>query len=1303
MKKEAKSNLINLLMFFAVGIGFIILVSAAPSWDTSETTSRMLEDTSFTYNLTANVSNPDNETLTFEILNITSEPDYGSTNPNNYGWIYLDSSSGILTINSTNDTETGRYNITIFVKNPSEVGQSDLFYFIVNATNDAPNFTNIQSQYNLTMNENFLDYLNGTDEEEHYPLHFNITFFGNCTHASWSGRNSGENCTLINAVNFSNTSAKIDFTPSRDDVGTYWANVTVMDFGNSSDYGCPHKYCTNSTYAVNQTTLYSSVVVFNIFAALEINATDCQNKIFHENVSSTCQINIITKESADTLNSSSLATLRNYNGGVFNDSWFFAVNETVSSDFYKTININITPQKTEIGNWTINFTVRDKTTGENSTVPIYLNVQRNSSLNNAPDLIDISDTDTSINLLTTINLTVYDTDLEIPDKNSSLGGYNETTIFNLTILNASDLSQTLNLTGFEIEILERPVLSNNVPQNKTTARIQFTSNASESGEYLINITVFDRTGSNDTETFNLTILSNSAPYWNETVATSFSLTDGGKLYLNLTENVTDADGDSLTFSYYNYSNFPSFAINSSTGVINITEFTNEDVGEQLVNITVSDGYLTDTQTFNFTINNTNEPPFIETPLQTNNVTVNVSNSNMNTTEDLYSTLILFIQDEDFKIPSRSKGFYNESLNINLTIQGPNTDLFNFTFDSFVLYDNRTKYLATFTPGKSDVGNYNISINVTDNETLSDFISFNLTITSVEHDPVITEIDSVNSSIIETLTITFNATDTEDGNISNQTMNFNITFFSGEDFINYDQTIFNTSSGLLNITFNSSMSDIYELKVEVNDTSGRTDSFFWNITVYDYPNILAPESSYIFSMKENESYMMNFSVNHSIQDNLNYNLYVNGVLRNTTSGYGNATNFSWLFTPNFTDETTCTGNVNLTLNVSNGKLTNTTSWTLQINHTNAPLTFNSNIGGASETVVGVGAVNLTLSDYFSDPDASDNCVNQSVRFTEIFLNGTSLTVEISDWINNSVPSIRFSSSSTTSGNYTIYAQEYNVTNDTQNMSFVYSNNFTVSLTATETTTTPTPVSSGGGGSSRTKPISLKIIVPGPVTSKRQDKLILPITLENTGEVALNDLILKGTVAKNNILREDLIASFDQSTISTLSIGEKKNLTMIVDINTDEYGLYELTVNASVRNPEYNDWAKMFINVEETEDILERITFTEEFIVGNPECAELKELVDEAKDLYNEGETEATKAKLDEAIDACKKAIEQPPKFEIVKRFEEYFFNYMWVLSVIIFIAGYIYHIYKRRKLKNENIQPEEKFNNNAGFLKRNIKP
>ena len=143
--------IVLIFVFFFVGY-----VESIPFFHTSGTTSYINEDQSpvFEYNLSSNVtknsSDADDNATTFSIRGINSTFYLDNTSAAFYSWITLNSSNGMLRFNATQDNHTGRYNISILVENAASLGESRLFFFIANATNDEPNFTSIQNQYNLT-------------------------------------------------------------------------------------------------------------------------------------------------------------------------------------------------------------------------------------------------------------------------------------------------------------------------------------------------------------------------------------------------------------------------------------------------------------------------------------------------------------------------------------------------------------------------------------------------------------------------------------------------------------------------------------------------------------------------------------------------------------------------------------------------------------------------------------------------------------------------------------------------------------------------------------------------------------------------------------------------------------------------------------------------------------------------------------------------------------------------------------------------------------------------------------------------
>ncbi|MBT4258238.1 hypothetical protein HOD88_03600 [archaeon] len=1300
MEKGSKKNkfIFSFLIFGILFLGFVYGVQ----WIGSDVIYHAPEDIYYIHNLSKNVSGFSSE-ITFTIdtqpINWTNASGtYAVSESDVSKWIrLLNSTTGNFTINATYDNQSGFFVIPIQANNASGDDTITDFEFQINATNDYPEFSQIETHYNWSHNENEYYFLNGTDEEEHYPLNFSVNFNSTCTHASWSGRAANENCSLFdfgfNVAETNNLSSMINFTPSLNDVGTYYANISITDFNGT----CPHSYCDSSTYEENKTTYYSEMVVFNIKANLEINASDCENKILNESQEFTCEVNITTPGESDSLSVVSNAELRNYaDDNILNTSWFYALGSTSSSNFIKTVSINVTPSKNEVGNWSINLSVFDLSEVLYVDEEIFLQVNKNDSLEVNPVLSTISDVETSSDLETTINFEVFDNDLLIPDKNDSFGGYEETITFYLDILTSNS---TVNET-FNVVVDSMPVVEGNHFTNKTTAHVTFTPDSNETGTYSINLTIGDKAGTNVSQVFEIVILDNHAPQWDGLLNTSFLSYENGSLYLNLSLNASDSDNDALTFSYSldDYL-FPSMNM-TNLGIVNMT-FNDSDVGEHIVSISVSDGYLSNLTSFNFTVLNlVDDLSIIE--LDVVDALIAGDDSEINISEDDEGKIYLRVNDYDLLIPSNQseKGFYNESFDFTISFVNYSSmlevDLFNFTENReattptpFAPEDYQTRFDATFTPGKEHIGKYNVTINITDQGNASDLINFNLTINDINHAPVLDNLTNQTTGINRTWTYDINSTDVENGNDSSGNLVYSYNFLEGNDFISNNESLFNTSSGIFNLNFNSTHGGKYRINVTVNDSENlfTYDSFY--LFVYDIPEIIFPSVSESFSLVENVSTNIIYSVNHSVLDDLTYLFYIeNGsesFLKQNVTAFGNSTNNTWSFAPNFTDETY--GEIfNLTMVAypSNENLINSTdynvtySWDLVINHTNHNLTQSTSILDA----IGGSPQVITLSNYFTDYDASDSYYNQSVRFVINSISGSGVSSSVINWVDGVTPSVTFTASSNSEARFSVTAYEYNSSDDSQILSNVTSNEFDVQLTISSPA-----ASSSSSTRTVTKPVSLRLIMPDPISAFKKEKIVLPISLFNDGEINLKGIDLSGLVLKDNVSREDFNMTFSQIHFDTLLAGEEKNFTLTIDIDTESLGLYEITVLADIDDPEYKDWGKFYLTIEEDENVQERLLFTEEFVMENPECIELTELVNSAKDLLESGEIELAMQKINQAVDACKVAISQTSKLKEKAAADISIYLYVFGSIAGIFILTIISYFYRRMKLSKASLDFE----------------
>ncbi|MEM7331842.1 MAG: putative Ig domain-containing protein [Chloroflexota bacterium] len=178
------------------------------------------------------------------------------------------------------------------------------------------------------------------------------------------------------------------------------------------------------------------------------------------------------------------------------------------------------------------------------------------------------------------------------DQNSNEG---DTISLTISATDADGDTLTYSATGLPTEL----------SINSTTGEIAGTLGFFSEGSYTVNVTVTDGTIT-DSDSFTWTISgSNQAP----TVANPGDQTSSEGDAVSLQISGSDPDGDGLTYSA---TGLPTDLSIDSAGLIAGT-LGYESAGSYSVTVTVSDGVLTDSETFNWTINNTNRAPSLINP------------------------------------------------------------------------------------------------------------------------------------------------------------------------------------------------------------------------------------------------------------------------------------------------------------------------------------------------------------------------------------------------------------------------------------------------------------------------------------------------------------------------------------------------------------------------------------------------------------------------------------------------------------------------------------------------------------------
>jgi hypothetical protein len=1254
--------------WFLMGIlfcfGLILFVGAtAPVWIGSDTNYTMAEDTVYYHNLSKNITGFAND-ISFAIdtetpINWTNASGtYSVSAVSVSSWIFVaNATTGNLTIRPSNDNQTGFFVVPIQATNTTDdefTGTN--FEFMLNATNDAPNITVFAAEYNLTQDASFLRAINATDEEGHFPLDFNITFLNNCTHAGWTGRVAGQNCTLFNISENTNTSAYLNYTPTSLEVGTYWAWINISDTG--ALYPCPSNYCINSTYKQNKTGS-PQLVRFNIFSSLGVNVTNCTGQSLHEGIPFVCYVNISTQGETDSLTLSSYAFYRNgYAGSVSNRSWFYVGESTSAVNFNKNLQIAFTPTKREVGNWTINFTAVDSTYGVTQVEPIQIYVNWTES---TVSLQSFSNKSIYENHTFYVNAT--DGDLRVQDKSVK----NEVLTFRT------------NVSWVSIESTE--TLSGN---DYTTATLKINYDALSGGgdaNYTVKLNVTDTSGSYDEKIFTVEILTDTAPVWSLAKSYTNISYEGNNVLINLTDGwVSDSEGDALTFYYSNSTPFRNFSL-SSSGIINFTSG-DVDVGYHNITVIAGDGKLNSTKYFNFTVYNVVDTPYFD-PI-----------GSQTFSEGVEGTINLYISDDDFLIPDEQINLYNESLSLDVSFNNitPVTTRISFPFNfSLMATENKAYYIATFTPDGVHVGEYNVSINVTDRWGVSNVTYFFMNITPVNDAPVLNIISNQTKTINDVFTLQANATDEEGSALTYAVYNLTV----GGNFL----TI-NSTSGMMNFTLNSTYAGVWVYNVTANDTSNAVGFRVFTLTVYGMPNITSPFDNYLFNWSEGNAtgpvfFNVTYAVNNTpltykiymdkiVYHNATYSNYtdllVNTSLRNesnfTLTSYNN---FSWNYTLNYTDET-YGALKNLTLIVYNPnypELNHSVNWKVNVTHTNQNVTFKSGAYITDKGPVSAGTgITLNLTQYFEDEDYWDLNTSQNVNFSISTLSSGTRYIESGSSFNGWI--LTLNSVVSTTEILKIYAYEWNSTTN-QTINNASSNDFQVEFVPPTTTQVEVPTSGGGGSQTKLKHYSLKLIVPQDVIISDNNFIEIPFSVQNNGQIDLRGINLSSFVRFNDDFADDVKISLGESYIPELKFGQSENFTMRISANTQRAGRYKATILANVTSPKFSDWGDFFIELRKTnESEAEQILiFTEKLVAENPECIELTELMKEAKKAFELGEYSNSLRLSQEVTTACEEAINSNEQVRYpISGFVKDNFYYISFTTLVIFLVGFVFYIYKR---------------------------
>jgi len=497
-------------------------------------------------------------------------------------------------------------------------------------------------------------------------------------------------------------------------------------------------------------------------------------------------------------------------------------------------------------------------------------------------------------------------------------GVNNTLVFTATDLNGN---QTLTFSkNFSFA---------NETFNSSTGVWTFTPNATEVGNFTVNVTVTDGNGGSASQIITIIVLpgtpGNNAPVLNS-IANQFAVV--GNLS-TITVVATDADNDTLTFSKDVL--FLNETFDNTTGVWSFTPFANE-TGNVTVQYTVSDGNGgIATQSFQISVS--------LAPVG-NNAPVFNAVSNINAVVGVPFNVTVNATDADNDVLTYSK----------------NVSFIGETFDN-------TTGFWSYTPTALDIGTYDVQFTVDDGRNGTAVIAFQLFITLTPNNaPNITQTSPAQVFTISAgATQQFNVT-VEDVDNQNMTINWLVNGVINQT----DAAVVNGST--VSFSYGFYPAGVYNITAQVTDGIATT-AYPWDVTAQNNNPIMDLVSTQFSA--ENSTLVIDLNATDVNGDVLTY-------AKNVTFTNETFDNLTGIWTINFDFNESGTYTINASVADGFGGMNNVI-FDIQVNNTNRLPTIVSVVPASlslNENVTGTVQINAV--------DADGDVLNFTTDATAFFL-------------------------------------------------------------------------------------------------------------------------------------------------------------------------------------------------------------------------------------------------------------------------------------------------------------------------------
>jgi len=207
-------------------------------------------------------------------------------------------------------------------------------------------------------------------------------------------------------------------------------------------------------------------------------------------------------------------------------------------------------------------------------------------------------------------------------------------------------------------------------------------------------------------------------------------------------------------------------------------------------------------------------------------------------------------------------------------------------------------------------------------------------------------------------------------------------------------------------------------------------------------------------------------------------------------------------------------------------------------------------------------------------------------------------------------------------------------------------------------------------------SLSILITSIITVDPTQNITLPVKLANTGQLALSDIDI--SINTTDLTNSGIQIKLKDSHIDNLLVGEQYDTEVFINTKNAQSQRYNVTIMALVGSPSFYQSTKFYVDIMELpESLQKKLRLVQDLFQENPECMELRAVLDSIDESVNRGDYGRAEDLINAAIKNCKALVNYSPverrgeNLDLIRNIALVIFA-----SVMFIYAGFRIFSYKR---------------------------